>query len=219
MAGVMQDKGPFEFVAASYLVRICPARASTLREMAAHLRSCSDASIFYHTFQSLESHHYSAFSSDFAQWILAACNQAALAERMASLDLREFVSLEELRDTLAGQIEEHLRQDPAAGDRPAFEPFHYCEAMELFVPAGRLAHNLGDLAEGIRDLGLQSLHYHFITSRLRLRLKTNDFSNWVERNLELLQLAKKLNRIDFYTNTLEGVRAEILEALAAENPS
>jgi hypothetical protein len=75
------------------------------------------------------------------------------------------------------------------------------------------------LADGIRDLGLQTLHYHFINSRLRLRLKTNDFSNWVERSLGLPGLARKLNRIDFYTNTLEGVRAEILQALAAENPA
>lgn len=205
---------PFQFVAASYLIRIRPERAYTLRDLASSLRTCSEASVFYHTFQSLETHHYSAFSSDFAQWILAACNEAALAERLGAIDLREVVSLEELRQTLATRLEEHIRQIPASGDRPAFEPFHFCEAIEVAVPVDRLAHNLAELADGIGSLSLQTLHYHFITSRLRLRLKTNDFSNWIERSLGLGELAGKLNRIDFYTNTLGGVRAEILHTLA-----
>ena len=70
---------PFEFYAASYLVNIRKERAYTLADMAKHLRACSDESIFYHTFQSLETHHYSTFSSDFAQWVQAACNEAVLA--------------------------------------------------------------------------------------------------------------------------------------------
>jgi len=126
-----------------------------------------------------------------------------------------YVSLEDLRQTLATRLEEHIRQVPASGDRPAFEPFHFCEAIEVAVPVDRVAHNLAELADGIRSLGLQTLHYHFITSRLRLRLKTNDFSNWIERSLQLGELAGKLNRIDFYTNTLGGVRAEILHTLAS----
>lgn len=208
-----QAKQPFQFMAASYLVRIRSERAKTLADMARFLRTCSEASIFYHTFQSLESHHYSAFSSDFAQWILAACNEAALAERLATVDLRECISLEALREMLVGKVEEHIQQNPAAADRPAFEPFHFCESTDVTVPLDRQASNLAELANGIRTLGLQSLHYHFITSRLRLCLVTNDFSHWIEHSLEFPELASKLNSVDFYTNTLEGVRAEILQAI------
>jgi hypothetical protein len=200
-------------MAASYLVRIRPERARTLGEMARFLRECSEASIFYHTFQSLESHHYSAFSSDFAQWILAACNEAALAERLATVDLRECISLEDLREMLAGKVEDHIRQNPDSAERRAFEPFHFCEATEVTVPLDRVAHNLAELGDGIGSLGLQSLHYHFITSRLRLRLVTNDFSHWIAHSLELGELAESVNRIDFYTNTLDGVRSEILESI------
>jgi hypothetical protein len=208
-----QAKVPFQFMAASYLVRIRRERARTLADMARFLRMCSEASVFYHTFQSLESHHYSAFSSDFAQWILAACNEAALAERLATVDLRECISLAALRETLVGKIEEHIQQNPAAAERPAFEPFHFCESTDVTVPIDRQAGNLAELAEGIRSLGLQSLHYHFITSRLRLRLVKNDFSFWVEHSIELPELSEQLDRIDFYTNTLEGVRAEILQTI------
>jgi len=54
--GTGHAEQPFQFVAASYLVRIGTLTASTLRELEQGLRTCSEASIFYHTFQSLETH-------------------------------------------------------------------------------------------------------------------------------------------------------------------
>jgi hypothetical protein len=43
---------PFEFFTASYITRIDNQRAQTLGELRHGLERCSDASIFYHTFQS-----------------------------------------------------------------------------------------------------------------------------------------------------------------------
>jgi hypothetical protein len=62
-------------------------------------------------------------------------------------------------------------------------------------------------------MSLHTLHYHLINSRLRLQLKTNDFSFWIEHSLGLPELAEKINRVDFYTNTLEGVRDEVLRLI------
>ncbi len=211
-------RAPFEFVTASYLIRIRPERARTLGELARHLRSCSEASIFYHTFQSLESHHYSAFSSDFAQWVMAACNEAELAERLGSIDLREVVSLSALRAMLVGAVESHLGANPAAADRPGFEPFHFCEALEMAVPIGERAWTLGELAAGIRRMSRHTLHHHFINSRLRLHLVTNDFSFWIEHNLDAPELARRIDHIDFYSTTLDGVRQEILRLLGRPDP-
>ena len=204
----------FQFVAASYLVRIRPERASTLKDLAQHLRACSEESIFYHTFQSLETHHYSTFSSDFAQWIQAALNEAELAEQLASVDLGSVVSISDLREQLAGCVEGHIVANPASAERKGFEPFHFCEAIEVTVPLGDRATTLQDLAEGIRRQSLHTLHYHFIVSRLRLKLETNDFSHWIRYSLGLPKLAERVNDIDFHTNTLEGVRSELVAALA-----
>jgi len=206
-------KEPFQFVAASYMIRVCGERAHTLGEMARHLRSVPDGSIFYHTFQSLESHHYTSFSSDFAQWVMAACNEHALAERLAAVDLRDVVSLANLREVLASQIEQHLRENLHSADRPAFEPFHFCEAVEVTVPLEARAYTLGELADGIRELSVQTLHYHLINSVLRLGLRNNDFSNWVEHSLGLPELAATLNQIDLYSHSLEGVRKQALRTL------
>ncbi len=208
-----QAKRPFEFVAASYLIRIRAERAWTLAELGSHLRVIPEDSIFFHTFQSLESHHYTVFSNDFAQWAKAACNEAVLSEELGAIDLRDFVSLEDLRHDLCDTVENYLKKNPHAADRPAFEPFYFAEAIEVAVPVETKAITVKELSDGIKSLSLQSLHYHFINSRLRLHLRTNDFSMWLEDSEGLPDVAQKLNHVDFYMNTLEGVRKEILETL------
>jgi len=206
-----QAKHPFEFVAASYLIRIRPERAWTLAELAQHLQAVSDASILYHTFQSLESHHYTTFSNDFAQWSLAACNETILAEELSAIDLRDFSAVEELRKILTGTLERYLKQHPQAGDRPAFEPFYFCEGVTITVPTGKRACTLKEFLAGVEAASHSSLHFHFLTSRLRVHLVSNDFSLWLRTNLDLPELAEQIELIDIYANTLEGVRQKVLE--------
>jgi hypothetical protein len=212
-------KEPFQFYAASYLVKICHERADNLRELADGIRRVSDNSIAYHAIQCLESHHYTSFSSDFSQWVLHACNEEILAERLGVIDVRDFSSIPDLRDSLARIIEQHLEEYPAAGDREAFETFYFCELSETTEPLGKQATDLRELADGIQHLSLQALHYHLISSYMRPPHKTNDFSSWIQQQFEQPELARALNRIDFYTNTLEGVRSEILKMLRPWTPS
>jgi hypothetical protein len=212
-----QARAPFQFVAASYLIRIRSERAENLADLADHLRNVSDASVFYHTFQSLEAHHYTTFSNDFAQWVKAACNEEILSEELGAIDLRDFVSIEEVREVLAGTLEDYAAWNPQAANRPAFEPFYFCEAVAVVLPLEARAHTLAELAEGIRGMSVQTLHHHFISARLRPKLGSNDFSSWIADSLGMTALAKALDRVDFYTNTLEGVRSEILEIIGRWN--
>jgi len=50
-------------------------------------------------------------------------------------------------------------------------------------------------------VSIHSIHHHFIEARLRLKLASNDFSAWLEKELGLRQAAASLNRIDIYTLT------------------
>ncbi len=206
-------KEPFSFVTASFLVRIRPERARTLDELMQHIATIPNSSIFFHTFQSLEMHHYTAYSNDFAQWTMAACNETELAEQLESVDVRDYVSLEEIRKALLEILERDHSLRPEAFDRPAYEPFYFCEAEEIAIPSEFQAHTLQELAEGIRLMSLHTLHYHFINSRLRVRLRTNDFSHWIGDSLGFPALADKLDHIDIYTNTLDSVRREILKQI------
>jgi len=209
---------PFQFVTASYLVQIQNLRASTLTELNQGLEASNDASIFFHTFHSLGRHHFltEGFSNDFAHWVEAALNRAELAEQLASLDVRQYTTLAELRRDLHRIVGDFCRQQPTLAKEAAFEPFHFCEAVEVALPLGISAWNLEEFSAGLRRLSHSSLHYHFIASRLRLQLQTNDFSLWIDKSLGRPALAARMNGLDIYTNTLDGLSALLIKLVKEE---
>src|SRR5580693_10476171 len=110
---------PFYFNTSAHLLRITRQKSSTLAEFLDALRECPDDSIFQHAFRTLQEHHFirEGFSNDFAHWALAACNQPGLAEQLASVDVREFTSLSELRERFVQIVEKHLQLNPSEGAR------------------------------------------------------------------------------------------------------
>jgi hypothetical protein len=182
---------PFQFATASYLIRIGNQEASNLAELEHGIKECSDGSIFYHTFQSLGRHHFltEGFSNDFAQWVQSSRNRPALAEQLASVDVREYVSLAALRADLAKIVGDYCRQNPVDAEQPGFEPFYFCESIEEKLPLGIEAHNLGEFCDDLKQLPHAAMLFHFITSRLRLHLRSNDFSEWLGEDLGLKDLA------------------------------
>jgi hypothetical protein len=209
---------PFQFVTAPFLSRINNQVAGTLDEMRDGIDHASDASIFYHTFQTLGRHHFltEGFSNDFAQWVLASLNRAGLAERLGGIDVRDYVSIAELRGDLLRMILEHCEAEPRDAQLSAFEPFYFCEAVDVTAPLDLEARTLRQFCDGIAHIGHASFYHHFIASRLRLQLKTNDFSYWLENSLGMPELANRCNRIDLYAHTLDRARQRMLRTLDQE---
>jgi elongation factor P hydroxylase len=81
------------------------------------------------------------------------------------------------------------------------------------IPTSFQAHTLPEFTEGIRRVSVHSIHHHFIEARLRIKLMSNDFSQWLHEDAGLTETARLLNRIDIYTATLEGVREQIVRIL------
>lgn len=211
-------RAPFYFNSAAHLLRISRDKAMNLQELLEAVRTCSDACIFQHTFQTLEEHHFirEGFSNDFSHWAFSACNEVQLAERLAALDVREFTSIDALRERLVHIIADYLQKNPRAATRMAMEPFYLMASELVVVPTPYVARNLDEFAEGLRKVSVHGIYYHFIDARLRLKLNNNDFSVWLEQELDMGQAADRLNRIDIYTSTLEGVRRSILRVIETE---
>ncbi len=209
---------PFEFFTVSYLTRIGNQSAGTLAELLTGLEHCSDVSIFYHTFQTLESHHFLTenFSNDFAQWAQADANRDDLAERLAVLDVRDYLSIAALRSDLIRIVGDYCAANPSFASQAALERFYFCESVEVTVPLGLTATTLEEFRAGIEHLSHASFYFHFISSRLRLQLRTNDFSLWLAGGLGLQSLADSVNHIDIYTNTLDSARAKLLRLIDRE---
>jgi Family of unknown function (DUF5752) len=202
----------FYFNTSTHLSRITRQKSNTLTEFLDALRECPEGSIFQHSFRTLQEHHFirEGFSNDFAHWVLSACNEPSLAEGLASVDVREFTSVAELRERFIQIVRNFLQRDPAASTRMARETFYFCASDSVVIPTNFVAHTLPEFAEGLRGISVHSIHHHFIEARLRLKLMSNDFSQWLHEDLGLTETARQLNRIDIYTVTLEDVRKQII---------
>ena len=209
------EEKPFEFFTVSYLTRIGNQSAGTIEELRQGLQQCSDASIFFHTFQTLGAHHFLTenFSNDFAQWAMADANRNDLGELLASLDIRDYVSIAALRSDLCRVVGDYCGANRAFAEQAALERFYFCESAEVTLPFGLTARTLEEFREGVAHLSHASFYFHFISSRLRLQLQTNDFSHWLADGLGLHALAENVNRIDIYTNTLDSARAKMLRLI------
>jgi hypothetical protein len=216
------DGQRFQFVTAAYLTRIEHQRAATIAELKQGMVHASDEAIFYHTFQCLGRYHFlteEGFSNDFAQWVLAAANQNALAERLAAIDVRDYVSLADLRADIVAVLSEFIDAHPSEAAQSGFEPFHFLQAVEVALPLDWDARTLAEFRAGLERMSRASFFYHFISSRLRLQLRTNDFSYWFENSLGLGELASRVDRIDIYTNTLDSSRKELMGLVDQETAS
>lgn len=206
---------PFYFNTSAHLLRITTQKANTLAELLDALRVCPDDTIFQHTFRTLQEHHFirEGYSNDFAHWALADCNQPGLAEQLASVDVREFTSLGELRDRFIQIVEKHLQLNPSDGPRMAEDTFYFCASDIVVMPTSFVAETMQDFAKGLREVSVHSIHHHFIEARLRLKLMSNDFSQWLHEDVGLTDAARALNRIDIYTATLEDVRRQMVRVV------
>jgi hypothetical protein len=212
------EKHPFYFYTSSGLVELTGEKADTLKEVAGLLRRCSGSAIFYHVFQSYRERHFTAekYSSDFAQWVSNSLDEEMLAEKLGSLDLRDYTSIRALREKILQLIEDHLQEYPRCGDRPGKTPFFVCQSVSVVMPTRYVAWNLEDFHRILQQISVRSLHYHLIEARLRLGIQTNDFSHWFRTNLQNEKLAKRVEDIDLSLHTLEEIRGILLRDVVEE---
>ncbi|MGD0989231.1 MAG: DUF5752 family protein [Candidatus Sulfotelmatobacter sp.] len=202
---------PFYFNTSASLLRITQYKANNPSELLDGLQNCPDDSIFQHSIRTLQEHHFirEGFTNDFAHWAASGCNEPMLAEALAEIDVREFTKLAEIRGRFVHAVRRFLDRAPETGERPALTVFHFCASDIVVIPTTFVAHDLREFADGVRGVTVHSLHHHFIEARLRLNLRSNDFSEWLE-DLGMKEAADELNRIDIYSATLEDVREQIL---------
>lgn len=210
-------RAPFYFNSAAHIMRVTGERAENLGGLLDGLRSCPDEAIFQHTFQTLQEHHFirEGFSNDFAHWAFSSCNEVALAEQLAVVDIREATSLGALRQKLVDIVEQYLKAHPRARERAGLEPFYFCAADTVVVPTPLSAGNLDEFVESLKKASIHCVHYHFIEARLRLKLNSNDFSVWLAEDVGMHSLADRVNRIDIYTSTLHDIRRKIIRIVEA----
>jgi hypothetical protein len=203
---------PFYFNSAAYLLEIDREKAANVGELLEALRNCSEDSIFQHTFRTLQQHHFitDGYSNDFAYWAHLARDEEGLAKKLADVDIQSVTSIQDLRAEIVQIVEGYLRREPASRNRPALKPFCFCSSKTVVLPTTYMANSLNEFADALEKVSVHSIHYHFIEARLRLKLKTNDFSQWLDRELGRKQEAVRLDGLDIYTSSLEEIRNQMI---------
>jgi hypothetical protein len=203
---------PFIFMTSVEAIQLTGRKAASLLELYLGLKEAEGACLYHHTHRFYRAHSFLGLldRSDFADWISQNLKEDVVAERMATLDLRDYQTMEELRPVLLAALET-LMEDKHRWTRrvpPGLE-FHFCKAVSLVFPTGHQARNLEEFIYALERVDISCIYYHLIEAPLHLhgltREYANDFSQWLG-GLGFTAQARALAEIDPYQDSLESVR-------------
>lgn len=204
---------PFRFFSRLTLTTLTGVKARNLLELKQGLLDLPDDVVYAHTHRFLHQHQFLVPEppNDFAYWTVQVLGNERVGERLAAIDTVRYGSLAALRWALVGAMERGVSSEELAEKVPAGKEFHFKGARRFSLPTGREAWDLVGFAESLRQVTISSLFLHVFEARLRPPLGVNDFSHWLENELDEKKLADDVARLDPYTQTLEGLRARIAE--------
>jgi hypothetical protein len=202
----------FRFYTLWSMVELTGIFARDLRELADHLKTVPGSVIYYHTHHYLKQHQSLSPEppNDFAYWATQVLGEVSLGERLASIDTIRFSSLRALREKIISVVESYLLKAKEIRHAPQGQEFCFMKSRSFIVPTPYEVWDLKEFAQAISRVSILSLYHHMFEARLRLGRGTNDFSNWLESELDEQSLALSISRLDPYTQTLENLRAQIL---------
>lgn len=205
----------FQFRSSASLEMLTGRKAYTLEELLHLIHTCTESSIFFHTFSAFLKMRevHVPYNSDFALWVYRQLGEKALAERMMAVDFAEYSTVESLRRRLGDIIESYKDFRPVAFRKEADEPFYLHDVQRFVYLTDKFAYDITSFREVLPTISLYSLYYHFIESRLETKLQTDDFSRWIELSLMLPDLARKIRSIDISAYDLEGLRARMIQLI------
>ncbi len=207
-------ENPFVFAECFILPMPIGRTAQNLRELLEALRDVDDSVLHYHLWQSRMaiSHPTVEYPNDFAFWADKILQDSRLAEKLSAIDPFSYENTEQIRDALVDLLEEYLGDLPyAANARPEFE-LHFCEASTVVIHSRVSARTLPEFCSALEKVGLDSIYYHMVDARWRLRaIKMDDFSSWIKNSYGLRDLASAIHGIDVSLYTLDEVRRAVIE--------
>ena len=217
MPELIKAKEPFRFYTRLHLSELTGLRASTLEQLLNIIKEVSGSCIYHHTHRFLQQHQYLSPEppNDFAYWVAEILGEDELGERLSSIDTIQFSSIHSLRERIIITIEDYLRDNRSAKLKFSNEgeEFHFIKSVSFVLPTNYVAYDLGEFAEILKKITIDSIYFHIFEARLRLEKKTNDFSNWIETSIGDKELSEKISGLDPYTHTLEDLRKTIIRII------
>ena len=207
-------KTPFQFVGCTQLREILGSKAEDELQLMDLLEEVPIESVYHHTHQYFLRHQYlmGPYPNDFATWAATQVRDRVLGERLGVIDPYEFETLEDLREALIIVIDDHLSRLHAVPRVEDGKPFYFMQSRLVEVSTGIVAQTLQEFRDGLAKVDASAIYYHFYAARIRGNgRRAGDFTVWVERGLEMPELAQQLWTVDPYIFSLEQLRDRLVE--------
>ncbi len=198
----------FRFRSELWTAQYTGVKANTLGSFLKALKELDDDTIYYHLYRNMFEYHFfpTDYWNSFSYWF-AENGFPVLAEKFSAIDLIGCVCLADIREEMVRILE----REGYSFDKLC-KPFYFIRTVRKVVDLGITARNLSEFREGLRRVGIHSLFYHLITSRLVHCSPMNDFSRWLAEIGEEKK-AEEINSIDLFSTSLYRVKEEILKIL------
>jgi hypothetical protein len=204
---------PFSFVGCWELREMLGRSARDEQQLLEALEEIPLDSIYYHTHSFFLRHKYIAgpYPNDFATWAAIQVRDRVLGEKLGVLDPYDFENLEFLRAEIVTIIEEHLSELQIIPRAIYGEPFHFMQSRIIEAPTGLKARTLTEFREILANVDISVIYYHTFEAVLRLGRRNGDFALWIEGQLGLPELARKISKLDPYMTSLETIRQRMIK--------
>jgi len=205
----------FQFSSSASLEQLTGRRAFSLGELLDLVKTCSDSSLFYHTFSAFLKMREAQipFNSDFAMWVAHQLNEAGLAERLRAVDLTEHITIQSLRANLVQILESYREEKPKSFSKTADEPFYLYDVMRMVYLTDKFVYDLESLRDTLKGISIYSIYFHLIESRIYAGRRSDDLSFWIETELNLPRLAERIRKIDITVYTIEALRSKLVDVI------
>ena len=205
---------PFLFKTQLSLVLLTGFKAADIKELRDGLKKVPESSIYYHTHHFLQQHQFLVEEppNDFAYWVTHVLNESRIGEKLTAIDTVRFSSLEELRDAIISAIDPFVEDGTVLRKTHPEQTFHFMRSVLFNLKTSYEARNLEEFVRGLKNVSIQSLYFHMFEARLRTSRRVNDFSFWLQ-SLDETALAKEIERLDPYSQTMEDVRFRIIRMI------
>jgi hypothetical protein len=203
---------PFSFVGCWELREMLGRSARDEQQLLEALEEIPLDSIYYHTHSFFLRHKYIAgpYPNDFATWAAIQVRDRVLGEKLGVLDPYDFENLESLRAEIVTIIEEHLSELQIIPRAIYGEPFHFMQSRIVEAPTGLKARTLTEFREILSNVDISVIYYHTFEAVLRMGRRNGDFAMWIEGQLDLPELARKISKLDPYMTSLETIRQRMI---------
>lgn len=206
---------PFRFSTQLNLIELTGRRARTLAELLDYLKQAATSVIYHHTHHFLKQHQFLSPepTNDFAYWVTNVLQEDRLGERLAAIDTIQFHSVKALGDKIIKVMDDYMKERGSTRVAPEGEEFHFMKSRGFVLSTPYVANDLIEFRECVNKISVRSLYHHIFDARIRLEKGVNDFSRWLENEMDEKVLAHSIARLDPYTQTLEGLRHKIIRLL------